>query len=63
VFYKFISDDHGQGITEYGAVLALVAILVAISFSLTNGSLTSGIVDAFSSVVAQLNNLSSQSGG
>ncbi|MBA4075214.1 MAG: hypothetical protein C0508_09240 [Cyanobacteria bacterium PR.023] len=56
---RFISDESGQGITEYGAILAFVAILVALVFSITQGALTSAISKAFSAVVSQLNNLSS----
>jgi Flp pilus assembly pilin Flp len=59
---KFINDESGQGITEYGAILAFVALLVALVFSLTKGALTSAISNAFSAVVAQLNNLSSAAG-
>lgn len=55
---RFISDESGQGITEYGAILAFVAILVALVFSITQGALTSAISKAFSAVVSQLNNLS-----
>lgn len=56
---RFISDESGQGITEYGAILAFVAILVALVFSITQGALTAAISKAFSAVVSQLNNLSS----
>ena len=55
---RFISDESGQGITEYGAILAFVAILVALVFSITQGALTQAISKAFSAVVRQLNNLS-----
>jgi Flp pilus assembly pilin Flp len=60
---KFISDESGQGITEYGAILAFVAILVAVVFGITKGALSSAISAAFSSVVHQLNNLSSAAAG
>ncbi len=56
---RFIQDESGQGITEYGAILAFVAILVALVFSITQGTLTQAISAAFSAVVSQLNNLSS----
>ena len=36
---KFIKDESGQGITEYGAILAFVAILVAVVFSITQGEI------------------------
>ncbi|MBP6746214.1 MAG: hypothetical protein WC028_10605 [Candidatus Obscuribacterales bacterium] len=60
---RFISDESGQGITEYGAILAFVAILVALVFSITQGALTAAISKAFSAVVSQLNNLSAAASG
>jgi Flp pilus assembly pilin Flp len=59
VLARFVHEEDGQGITEYGAILAFVAILVAVVFGITKGALTSAISAAFSSVVKQLNNLSS----
>jgi Flp pilus assembly pilin Flp len=59
---RFITDESGQGITEYGAILAFVAILVALVFGITKGALTGAISAAFSAVVSQLNNLSSAAG-
>jgi Flp pilus assembly pilin Flp len=56
-------SKRGQGITEYGAMIAFVSILVALVFSLTNGKLSSALSCAFSSVSSQLNNLSSASAG
>jgi Flp pilus assembly pilin Flp len=56
---RFIHEESGQGITEYGAILAFVAILVALVFGITKGALTGAISKAFSAVVSQLNNLSS----
>jgi len=58
VLSRFLRDESGQGITEYGAILAFVAILVAVVFGITKGALTHAISSAFSAVVAQLNNLS-----
>jgi Flp pilus assembly pilin Flp len=60
--HRFIYEEDGQGITEYGAILAFVAILVALVFGITKGALTGAISAAFSSVVKQLNNLSSAAG-
>ena len=60
---RFISDESGQGITVYGAILAFVAILVALVFSITQGALTAAISKAFSAVVSQLNNLSAAASG
>jgi len=60
---RFIKDESGQGITEYGAILAFVAILVAVVFGITKGALASAISNAFSAVVSQLNALSLAGGG
>jgi Flp pilus assembly pilin Flp len=56
-------SSRGQGITEYGAMIAFVAVLVALVFSVTNGHLSSALSAAFSSVSSQLNDLSKASGG
>ncbi|MDR3615191.1 MAG: hypothetical protein P4L53_16660 [Candidatus Obscuribacterales bacterium] len=55
-------SKRGQGITEYGAMLAFVAIIVACVFGLTQSSLKKGVSGAYSSMATQLNNLSSASG-
>jgi len=60
---RFVADESGQGITEYGAILAFVAVLVALVFSFAQGGLKGAISAAFSSVIAQLNSLSSATGG
>ncbi len=59
IIYQFVENESGQGITEYGAILAFVAILVAVVFSITQGALSAAISKAFSAVVSQLNALSS----
>ena len=56
----FIKDESGQGITEYGAVLAFVAFLVGLLFTFATGTLKSAISAAFSSTASQLVGLSSQ---
>jgi Flp pilus assembly pilin Flp len=61
-FSQFFTNEDGQGITEYGAILAFVAILVAVVFSITQGALSSAISKAFSAVVSQLNRLSAAAG-
>ncbi len=60
-FWRKRRSKRGQGITEYGAMIAFVAILCALVFSLTNGHLTCALSAAFSGVSSQLNNLSSAS--
>jgi Flp pilus assembly pilin Flp len=58
-FAAFLSDESGQGITEYGAVLAFVALLVAVVFGFARGALQSTLSQSFSTVVSQLNALNS----
>lgn len=54
-------NRKGQGISEYGAVIAFVAFLCALTFSLAKGSLSGAVQGSFSSVAGQLNNMSSAS--
>jgi hypothetical protein len=57
---KRVRNRFGQGITEYGAMIAFVAILVALVFSVSNSRLKGAISAAFCSVSVQLNNLSTE---
>jgi Flp pilus assembly pilin Flp len=59
VIKSFRDDESGQGITEYGAILAFVALLVAVVFGFASGSLQTAISQSFSTVVSQLNRLNS----
>ncbi len=54
----YLSNEDAQGITEYGAILSFVAILVALAFGFYNGSLSQAVSKAFSAVVSQLENMS-----
>jgi len=56
----FVADESGQGITEYGAILAFVALLVGLVFGFAKGSLQTAISQSFSSVVSSLNQLNTQ---
>ena len=60
--WEFLSNEEAQGITEYGAILSFVAILVALAFGFYNGSLSNAVSKAFSSVVSQLENMSAAAG-
>ena len=59
---QFVDDESGQGITEYGAILAFVAVLVGLVFSFAQGQLASSIAAAFSAVVSQMNRLAGSGG-
>lgn len=37
IIKQFITDENGQGITEYGAVLAFTALLVGSFFQVSTG--------------------------
>jgi Flp pilus assembly pilin Flp len=57
---RFVSDESGQGITEYGAILAFVAILIVVVAGFVSGTLRSALSNAFSLIGSALNNLNSQ---
>ncbi len=50
-------SPRGQAITEYGAILAFVAVLVALTFSFTSGSVGPAVSKAFSTIVKNLNDM------
>ena len=50
-------SSKGQAITEYGAILAFVAVLVALTFSFTSGSVGAAVSKAFSSIVKNVNDM------
>jgi Flp pilus assembly pilin Flp len=52
-------NRKGQGITEYGAIIAFVALLVSLTFGFTSGSLSSSLSAAFCTVKTNMQNLSS----
>jgi Flp pilus assembly pilin Flp len=60
-FLMFWRDENGQSITEYGAVLAFVAVLIAMGFSLAKGGLFSGVSQSYSTTVHNLGDLNSYS--
>lgn len=55
---RALRDESGQGITEYGAIIAFVSLLVALTFSAANGSMMPAVSKAFKEVASQLNALS-----
>jgi Flp pilus assembly pilin Flp len=48
---------EGQAITEYGAILAFVAVLVALAFASTTSGFAGAVSAAFSSITNQLNDM------
>lgn len=47
---EFWADDGGQAITEYFCILAFVALLIVMVFSISNGSFADALFAAFSSI-------------
>lgn len=54
---EFINDESGQGVTEYGAILAFVALLIAVAFT-QSPALQQAINRAFNSMATALNSVS-----
>jgi len=55
--------EDGQAITEYGAILAFVACLVALAFASTTSGFSSAVSAAFSSITNQLNDMCTAAAG
>lgn len=60
---EFVTDEDGQSITEYGAVIAFVGVLIAVVFGLARGSLFSAISESFSSVNSGMTEMNNYAGG
>jgi Flp pilus assembly pilin Flp len=54
---SFFEDESGQGITEYGALLAFVGLLIAALFVGSSGSLALAVKSSFSAVTNNLNQI------
>jgi len=57
----FFGDESGQGITEYGAILAFVSMLVALVFSAGNGTLLTTLQNCFTAITNNLSQLPANS--
>lgn len=55
--------NSGQSISEYAAVLAFVACIIAFFFGVANGTLFTGITGAYSTTNSVLGNLNSYTPG
>jgi Flp pilus assembly pilin Flp len=55
----FIHDESGQSVTEYGAIIAFVGLIVAMVFGLARGTLFQTICQSYSGVVSQMDTLNS----
>lgn len=50
-------DEKGQAITEYGAILAFIACLIALTFAMTTSGFGNAVSAAYSSITEQLNQM------
>jgi Flp pilus assembly pilin Flp len=59
LFYlrKFYQEEDGQAITEYGAMLAFIAMMIALVFTLSSGGLAHAVQTAFSGLGANINKM------
>jgi Flp pilus assembly pilin Flp len=58
-FSSFWKDESAQGITEYGAIIAFVSVLVAIALGIASGQMLPALSAAFSSIAQQLDSMAS----
>lgn len=56
-------NEEGQAITEYGAIIAFIAVLVALMFAFCPSSVGPAISNCFSSITNQLNDMSNTASG
>lgn len=56
--FKKRRNRQGQTIVEYGSIIAFVAVVVSLVFSISNGTLRLSLSSSFSSITNQINNLS-----
>jgi Flp pilus assembly pilin Flp len=52
---EFWQNEDGQSITEYGAIIAFVGVIIAVAFAIANGTLFGAISQSYSSVNSALN--------
>jgi Flp pilus assembly pilin Flp len=57
---RSIREDSGQGITEYGCILAFVALLIVLLLSFAQGSMASALTNAYSIIESTISFLDSQ---
>lgn len=60
-FQDLSADESGQGINEYAAIMAFIALMIMLAFSVANGELATSLSSAFSGAVSQMNRLNSYS--
>ncbi len=60
---QFIDEESAQGISEYGAMLAFVAILVALVFAMSTSSTGGAISSVYSTMCDELNSLTNSASG
>jgi len=56
--WKLKRGKDGQAITEYGAIIAFIAVLVALMFAFGSGSIGPAVSNAFSAISDNLDKMS-----
>jgi Flp pilus assembly pilin Flp len=59
----FLRDEDGQSITEYGAVIAFVGVMIAICFGMARGGLFGALSDSFSAVTSGMGEMNAYATG
>jgi Flp pilus assembly pilin Flp len=57
---RFIFDESAQGISEYGAILAFVALLIVLLLGFAQGSVAAALQGCYNVIVSTLQTLCSQ---
>jgi len=55
--HTFIEDEFGQGITEYGAVIAFIAVLIAATLMAGQNALGTAVKNTFSVTIHSLSQI------
>jgi len=56
-FQQLLLDESGQSITEYGAIIGFVGVLIALAFNLAHGGFFAATSQAFSTTNSSLDAL------
>ena len=53
-------SSKGQAISEYGAVIAFIAVIIALTFAFSSGALGPALSAAFSSISSQMEEMADE---
>ena len=60
---KFFKDESGQGMVEYGLIIALIAIVVIVALKTLAGDDDSGLKGIFNNAAEELDGATTPTGG